>query len=158
MTDVFNGTVTLASLMHFGFSLIAILSGIGVFCFEKGTARHKALGRIYVPSMMVVCLAVFGIYDLTGGPNLNHLLSTMTMILVIAAFACVRFKRPQRRWAKYHSLALLWSYVTLLAFGSSQLASHVPAISERVPTLLVPLVVVFVGGFLIRLAPSLSQT
>ncbi len=150
MTDIFNGTVNFASLMHFGFALVAILSGIGVFWSNKGTSLHKTLGRVYVPSMVIVCVAVFDIYDLTGGFNLNHFLSAITLILVITAFALVRFKIPRQQWVKYHSLMLLWSYVTLLAFGSSQLASHLRVMGDEVAVLYVPLVVVVIGWGLIR--------
>ena len=134
-----------------------MVSGIGVFCSDKGTFLHRTLGRIYVPSMLIVCLAVFDIYDLTGGFNLNHFLSALTLILVIAAFVLVRFKIPERRWVKYHSLMLLWSYVTLLAFGSSQIAFHMPSIGAEIAVLYLPLVVVFVGWLLIRRWSRISQ-
>jgi len=152
MTNIFNESVSLFSILHFSFSLTAILSGVILFIAEKGSGWHQTLGRIYVCSMIIVCLSVFGTRDLTGALNLNHYLSAITLLLVLSAFACVYFKWPQKKWMKYHALMLLWSYVTLSAFGSAQLASHVPAITKIIPvvSISIPLAVVFIGWFLIR--------
>ena len=151
MTDLFNGTVTAYSIVHFAFALVAIATGASLFLVTKGTSSHRWLGRLYVISALITCIAGMGIYDLTGGININHIFSFLTSVLLVTAFGIAFFRLPKNRWVKYHSLTLSWSYVIVLAFGSSQIASHTPSITERFPFVIVPLMVAIIGGVLIKL-------
>jgi len=151
MTDLFNGTVTTFSVVHFAFALVAIVSGGSLLLATKGTNLHRWLGRVYIVTALTTCIAGLGIYDLTGGINVNHIFSFLTSVMLVTAYVVVFFRIPKDRWIKYHSLTLSWSYVILLAFGSSQFASHTPAITERFPFVIVPLMVAIIGGVLIKL-------
>jgi hypothetical protein len=52
--------------VHFLASLVAIVTGAAVLVRPKGTAVHKARGRIYAAAIVVTGLTALGIYRVGG--------------------------------------------------------------------------------------------
>ncbi|MBM3510775.1 MAG: hypothetical protein FJX61_11665 [Alphaproteobacteria bacterium] len=63
--------------LHLAAALIALPLGIVMLIRTKGTASHKALGRVWVGVMAVTAASSFGIEAITGGRGFSaiHLLA-----------------------------------------------------------------------------------
>jgi len=116
---------------------VALLAGAYVLLREKGTARHKQMGRIYFYALLVACLSIFGVYHfdiqfapLKAGPGifgLFHYENLATLVaLLIAFFAASRQRRAFFAYA--HPLAMLFTYYMLLGGLINELLVRVPVL------------------------------
>jgi len=116
--------VSLLGWIHTLACTLAILSGALVLLREKGTARHRRMGRIYLYAMLVALISSFGVYhfdvrsfvpfrgekDVFG---IFHWESVFTLFfLLLALFAASRQKRAL--WAYVHPVSMLITYYMLI--------------------------------------------
>ena len=66
--------------VHLTGALIALPLGAFVLWRPKGTATHKALGRLWVALMLVVAVSSYWLRTLSGGFSFIHLLSVLTIV------------------------------------------------------------------------------
>jgi uncharacterized membrane protein len=66
--------------VHLAGALLALPLGAYVLWRPKGTATHKALGRLWVAVMMVVAISSYWLRTLSGGFSFIHLLSVLTIV------------------------------------------------------------------------------
>lgn len=115
--------VSLLGWVHTAACTIALLAGAYVLVWEKGTARHKQMGRIYVYSLFVACIAIFGVYHFDirfspfkAGPGIFGLFHYENVAalaaLLLAFFAASRQNRAFFAYA--HPVAMLFTYYMLL--------------------------------------------
>ena len=71
--------------VHLAAALLSLLIGALVLARPKGTASHKALGRIWVTLVGVVAVSSFWM-----GFSLIHLLSIWTLVSLAAAIYFIR--------------------------------------------------------------------
>ncbi len=92
----------------------ALVIGTVVLFLEKGTPRHKALGRIWVALLLVASISSFWIFEIRdgAGPSPIHLLSIWTLIAL--GLAVYHIRRGNRRT---HRAFMIGTYIGLVAAG-----------------------------------------
>jgi uncharacterized membrane protein len=99
--------------VHLMASLAAMVFGGAVLARPKGTADHKARGRIYAVSVAVMSLTALGIYRL-GMFFFPHWLAVAALIIVAAGFGAAHFKVPRAAWIHVHLTCMLASLYLLV--------------------------------------------
>jgi uncharacterized membrane protein len=103
--------------LHLGAALASLALGPAIFFLRKGTALHKALGRVWAALMGVTALSSFWILK-DGSFSWIHLLS----IFVLANLACaIYFVR--RGNARAHVKFMIGTYIGLVAAGVGAVAA-----------------------------------
>jgi uncharacterized membrane protein len=143
-----------AGMVHFGFAITALLAGMAIFTIAKGTRLHRALGYVYVASMIVLNVSGLTIYRLFGTFGPFHAFAIISLVTVIAGFLPVYLKRPRGGWLQLHYDIISWSYVGLLAAAASEVLTRVPVFDGTgaafaAGVALASLLIFAVGGFLI---------
>jgi uncharacterized membrane protein len=102
-----------------GFS--SIISGLIVLLMQKGTGKHRLVGRVYVLSMLGLNLTAFGIYKLYDGWGFFHWMAVASLVPLMAGYCAILYKKIV---AHYYFMS--WSYIGLLCATISELFVHVP--------------------------------
>jgi uncharacterized membrane protein len=106
------GARAIALPVHLACALIALPLGAFVLWRPKGTATHKALGRIWVALMLVVAISSYWLRTLSGGFSFIHLLSVLTLVgLPIAVHHARKRNMPA------HLRAMRGIYIGLVVAG-----------------------------------------
>ncbi|MYD75123.1 MAG: DUF2306 domain-containing protein [Gammaproteobacteria bacterium] len=76
-------------------AILALLIGSVQLAFPKGTALHRGIGAIWVALMAGVAISGFWIHEirLFGPFSPIHLLSVLTLSILIFSMVCVRIGR-----------------------------------------------------------------
>jgi len=90
----------------------ALFLGGAVLMLRKGTALHKALGRIWALLMMTTAIASFWLRGLTGGIGPIHIFSVITLVSIPLAIWRIR-----KGDVRGHQRAMLGPYVGLVVAG-----------------------------------------
>ncbi len=117
---------SLISLLHIGSAVAAIALGAFVLSRVKGTRLHRRLGLAYVTAMATLNITSFFIFNLTGTVSAFHVMSTFSLITVLAGFAAAVFRRPEGGWLELHLQFMVWSYIGLLAAAASEAMVRLP--------------------------------
>lgn len=96
--------------IHVPAGVVAVASGIGAMLAQKGGRIHRRCGRIYLASLVVVCVSAVGL-ALTRGPGFLHLLALGGVSAVVAAAGYTVRRRAD---ASLHVLCMAASYVAML--------------------------------------------
>ena len=141
----------LLGFSHTVFGLIALVSGLVVFLARKGTRNHRAIGYVYVASMLALNGGAFLIYRLFGRFGPFHVAAVISLATLAAGFVPLLLRRPAGRWLSYHYGFMCWSYVGLLAATVAEVADRVPGLRPEPAGVFCALVigstlVVMVGG------------
>jgi uncharacterized membrane protein len=91
--------------IHFLFAVAALLIGGLLLVGKKGTTPHKVLGRLWVATMLIICLTSFWIKELMpsgifSGYSPIHLLSIFVIIQITQGVYFARIgdiKRHKKR-------------------------------------------------------------
>lgn len=91
--------MTPAIVLHLAAALAALAVGIAILVRTKGTAAHKALGRVWVGAIAVTALVSFAIRG-GGGFSWIHALSVWSLISVAMGVTAIRRgdTRGHRAW------------------------------------------------------------
>src|SRR5260370_30024912 len=77
--------------VHIAAALLSVAAGAVVFLFEKGSARHRLLGRIWVSAMFITVLSSVYIRELNSGHfSWIHGLSLLTALSLVRAIWPIR--------------------------------------------------------------------
>jgi uncharacterized membrane protein len=106
-------------LFHAVLAVSALAIGSAVLLRRKGTASHKALGRVWVGLMTAVALSSFWIFELRrgAGPSWIHLLSGWTLISLALALWFIR-----RGNVRAHRGFMIGTFIGLATAGAFALA------------------------------------
>jgi uncharacterized membrane protein len=110
----------LAVQLHLPAAVLAFLIGTYLMLRRKGTAWHKALGRIWIALMALVAISSFWITGLAGPGNFSpiHALSAFTLVLLAVALWAVRTGR-----VRTHRFSMIGIYAGgLIGAGAGALA------------------------------------
>ena len=112
------------AVMHVAAASVALLAGLIVVWWPKGSAAHRLAGLTYVFAMVTANLSALMIYHLTGHFDLFHAfaLLSLTFILGGLVFAVLR----SRGWLARHVTCMAWSYLGLLAAASNEAVIRLP--------------------------------
>jgi len=81
--------MTPAIALHLATALVALLVGLAILARTKGTAAHKALGRVWVGAIAVTALVSFAIRG-DGDFSWIHALSVWSLISIAMGIAAIR--------------------------------------------------------------------
>jgi uncharacterized membrane protein len=122
--------VSAVGWLHTLACIVALLVGGWILLQPKGTAQHRALGRLYVGAAIAANLSVFAIYHFDvqfypprAGPSilgLFHYEAAFTLLLVLAAwFAATRQRLGFFAYA--HPVLMVMTYYSFVAGLVSEL-------------------------------------
>lgn len=108
--------------VHFTFALIALVLGPAIVLRpRKGDRPHRLAGYAFCTAMVLLNLSALTIYDLTGGPNLFHLLALVSLATLGSGFACAR-----RGDALGHLNYMGWAYAGMIMALANRLTPLLP--------------------------------
>lgn len=111
---------------HFITSLIAIITGTYVLFNPKGTKKHKQVGYFYVCSMILVCVAALGIYNISGEFGVFHILAIAGLLTLIAGMIPLLLKNIKKKYKVFHLWFMYYSVLGLYAAFVSELSIRLP--------------------------------
>ncbi len=107
--------LSLTILIHVIAGLLALSTGCVLFFNPKRSALHKRLGYIYVLTLTLVDFSGLTMYVMKGsGINAFHFLAVGNLIALYGGLFAIIFKRPFKRWYRFHYYMISWSYVGLV--------------------------------------------
>ncbi|MGI9338469.1 MAG: DUF2306 domain-containing protein [Gammaproteobacteria bacterium] len=96
--------------VHIITALLALILGAMQFATQKGTRRHRFIGRAWFAAMAVVCATSLGIYEVNDGkPSWIHILTAIVIYSMAVAIIAVR-----RGDIRRHRRALIGCYAGLI--------------------------------------------
>ena len=105
--------------VHIAAALLSVTAGAVVFLFEKGSARHRLLGRIWVSAMFITVLSSVYIRELNPGHfSWIHGLSLLTALSLVRAIWAIRQGN-----VRGHAAAMGGSLVGLVVAGIAAVAT-----------------------------------
>lgn len=109
--------------VHVAAAVLALASGALVLRRPKGTARHRALGWVYVGAMLATNLTALGIYRLFGRFGPFHAAALASLATTAVGIIATR-RRARRNWIAYHYFWMTYSYLGLVAAAVSETATR----------------------------------
>lgn len=134
---------------HFLTSLIALLAGTYVLLKPKGTKKHKQVGYVYVCSMILVCGAALGVYNISGDFGVFHILAIAGLLTLIAGMIPVLLKNIQKKYTIFHLWFMYYSVLGLYAAFVAELSIRVPEKPSYMLVGIVAAVVFTIGSIFI---------
>jgi uncharacterized membrane protein len=120
--------------VHFLASLVAVAIGVVVLVRPKGTAIHKARGRIYAIAIVATCLTALGIYRV-GGFFSAHWFGVAALIITAVGVTAAHFKIPRVGWMHLHLTCMVASFYILIGGGVNEVFLRVNFFRRLVPNL-----------------------
>ncbi|MGB3544886.1 DUF2306 domain-containing protein [Rubrivirga sp.] len=107
--------MTPTAIVHTVLGVTALASGALVLVRRKGDRTHRLAGRVYVGTMLALCLLSFGLHDSTpffAGYGPFHIAALVSLATVTAGMVVVR--RRREGWLEGHYQWMAWSYIGLV--------------------------------------------
>jgi uncharacterized membrane protein len=123
-----NLDMTVIGWVHSLACALALALGAYMLFTRKGTPRHRLVGRVYVPTMIVVCATSLVIYEARGGWFFPHTLAVVTLGLIAAGWLAARFKQPRGLRIHIHLSAMIGTYYMLIGGGINEVFIRVDAL------------------------------
>ncbi len=108
--------------LHSAFGIAALLLGPLIFFRRKGDLPHRLLGRVFFCAMLGVNGTAFGIYEMTGGPSVFHVLALLSLWTLCRGYAAIR-----RGEVACHLAYMAFAYTGLIAALGSRLPAMLPS-------------------------------
>ena len=109
-------------IFHTVTAILALLAGFPIFFSEKGTRFHKRWGKVYVGSMLAMCMSSFWLTSttpFTQGFDVFHVMALVSLVTLIVGVVPLFFRYRFAGWWEMHYFFMLYSYVGLvMALGS----------------------------------------
>lgn len=109
---IFSGVI---GKVHTVAAIFALLFGTLILLKEKGTKVHKAVGYLYVLSMIILISTAFMIFELFNGIGIFHIFALLSLIALIGGMYPVIFRKRVKNWYAQHLEVMSWSVVGLYA-------------------------------------------
>ena len=108
--------------IHTGFAVAALVCGAVVVCARKGGRRRRALGHLYLGSMLVTNSTALLLHNLTGRFNIFHASALASLATLAVGMVPAPLRRPRGRWWALHAHGVSGSYVGLVAAAPAEVA------------------------------------
>lgn len=122
-----NFITSQTGLIHFVFSMIALLLGTLVLAQRKGTKLHKLIGKLYVIAMAIVLVTAFMTYRLFGTWGIFHWTAVISSLTIILGLIPLIVKRP-RGYISMHFSFMYWSVLGVYAAFVSETLVRMPSV------------------------------
>lgn len=139
-------------IFHTATSILALVAGFPIFFSTKGTRFHKRWGKIYVASMLSLCISSFWLTSttpFTEGFDVFHVLAIVSLVSVIGGALPVFAWRRFNGWFEMHYFFMLYSYVGLVMALGSHFFEYLPGVPQGLRALMFWGVPYIVGTILI---------
>ncbi len=120
-------------------AVLALVAGFPIFFSKKGTRFHKRWGKIYVVSMLSLCISSFwltGTTPFTEGFDVFHILAIVSLVSVIGGVIPVLAWYRFPGWFEMHYFFMLYSYVGLVMALGSHFFEYLPGVPQGIRALL----------------------
>lgn len=107
--------MSLLAAFHTALGVLSLVTGAVVLARPKGTRWHRRMGWAYAVSMVVLCVASFGLRDTTPlfrGLGPFHIAAVVSLGTVLLGVWCV-WRKPAN-WLEGHYASMAWSYIGLV--------------------------------------------
>jgi uncharacterized membrane protein len=99
--------------VHIAAAVLSLVVGASILLCQKGTPRHRLMGRVWVAAMFVTVLSSFGIRELNHGHlSWIHSLAVLTAISLVRAIWAIRQGNVSA-----HVAAMCGSFIGLVVAG-----------------------------------------
>jgi uncharacterized membrane protein len=99
--------------VHLAAAVLSLVVGASILLCQKGTPRHRLMGRVWVAAMFVTVLSSFGIRELNHGHlSWIHSLAVLTAISLVRAIWAIRQGNVSA-----HVAAMRGSFIGLVVAG-----------------------------------------
>ncbi|NNF34121.1 MAG: hypothetical protein HKN68_08435 [Saprospiraceae bacterium] len=132
MEHLFSGST---GIIHFVFSMAAMVTGSIVLIAKKGTSWHKKNGYVYTASMTGVLITSFMLYNLYGRFGIFHFFALVSTVTLIGGMAPMILKKP-KNYISFHLNFMYWSVFGLYGAFMAEVLVRIPKVVaiESVPT------------------------
>ncbi|WP_158638000.1 DUF2306 domain-containing protein [Sphingomonas ginsenosidivorax] len=118
---------------HFAMGSVALVSGAVVLMLPKGTARHRRVGKVYAAAILAINGTALSMYDLTGRPNVFHVIALVNLATLAMGLLALRRWRWTREPSDLvtHQRRMAMNYVGLwMAFITELLVNPMLGVSR----------------------------
>lgn len=115
-------------LIHFIFSIFALLLGTTVLWLPKGFYPHKIIGRLYTLSMLVVLITAFMSYRLFGSWGIFHWIAVVSTLTLVCGLIPILTKRPVNNYRSLHFNFMYWSVMGVYGAFVSETLVRLPKV------------------------------
>jgi len=123
-----NFITSSTGLIHFIASIFALLLGTLVLVFQKGTLKHKIIGRLYALAMLVVLTTAFMTYKLFGTWGIFHWTAVISSLTLISGLIPILIKRPANNYISLHFSFMYWSIMGVYGAFVSETLVRMPKV------------------------------
>jgi uncharacterized membrane protein len=123
-----NFITSWTGLIHFVFSIIALLLGTLVLAMEKGTIKHKLIGKLYTMAMFVVLISAFMTYRLFGTWGIFHWTAVVSSLTILLGLIPILTKRPRNNYVTVHFSFMYWSVIGVYGAFVSETLVRMPKV------------------------------
>ena len=154
------GGISAIGAAHVAMGSVALVSGAVVLMLPKGTARHRRVGSVYAAAIFTINGTALSMYDLTGRPNVFHVIALVNLATLAMGLLALRRWRRTRQHGDLviHQRRMAMNYVGLwMAFVTELLVNPMMGVSRMSdprshwPLMIALNLALFVaGGWLVR--------
>lgn len=123
-----NFITSQTGLIHFMASIFALLLGTLVLALQKGTARHKLIGKLYAVTMFIVLITAFMTYRLFGTWGIFHWTAVVSTLTLVAGLLPIYLKRPVKSYRTLHFSFMYWSVMGVYGAFVSETLVRLPRV------------------------------
>ena len=124
-----NFITSYTGLIHFITSVVAMLLGTFVLAMEKGTSRHKRIGKLYGLTMCIVLVSAFMTYRLFGTWGIFHWTAVLSTLTLVCGLVPVFTKRPKNNYGSLHFGFMYWSVMGVYGAFVSETLVRMPKVA-----------------------------
>jgi len=121
-----NFITSQTGLIHFIFSMIALLLGTLVLVLEKGTSKHKLIGKLYAFTMFIVLITAFMTYRLFGTWGIFHWTAVLSSLTIVFGLIPIFTKKPTNNYVSLHFSFMYWSVIGVYGAFVSETLVRMP--------------------------------
>lgn len=121
-SNVFHGPT---GLIHFLFSILAIVCGTVVLIKRKGTKSHKQIGYVYSVSMFGVLVTSFMLYNLYSTFGVFHWFAILSSVTLKGGILPMYLKKP-KSYITMHFNFMYWSLFGLYGALCAEVLVRIP--------------------------------
>lgn len=132
-------------ILHVMASLIAILTGIGIFIRGKGTRWHRRVGYVYIGAMYVLYGVSFGISEMTGTISVQNI-----MLVTVGFLLLSRLQQRMDNRYTWYIRCMAYSYINLFVTGLIQFFEYLPIPNPVARALIFIVMPILIGGYWIE--------
>ena len=115
-------------LIHFIASIFSLLLGTLVLVLQKGTLKHRIIGRIYTLAMLVVLTTAFMTYRLFGTWGIFHWTAVISSLTLICGLVPILTRRPSKHYISLHFSFMYWSIMGVYGAFVSETLVRMPKV------------------------------